>query len=241
MSVPEWDEYQEETAKFFRSIGLEADTNVTLQGVRTPHDIDVVVRSDLFGFNLLWVVECKYWKEAVSKVHVLALREIVTDLGADRGILVSESGFQSGAIEAANLTNVHLSTLTELRLSTSTALGMARLRAIHERVLENRKRYWDLSKSARIDHGLRPDVLAYGYSANAVLRATEAALFSAFAGKIPVECPQPEDWMAIKVVDDEIFTAKTAIELSERLEPLIVGVEDRLDSAYEAIQREQNQ
>jgi restriction system protein len=241
MSVPEWDDYQEETAEFFRSIGLEADTNVTLEGARTSHNIDVVVRSNLFGFNLLWVVECKYWKESVSKLYVLALREIVNDLGADRGILVSESGFQSGAIEAANLTNVQLSTLAELRVSTSSALGMARLRAIHERVIESRERYWDLSKSVRIDHGLRPDVLAYGYSANAVLKAIEAALFSAFAYRIPVECPQPEDWVAIKVVDEEIFTAKTAIELSERLEPLIVGVENRLDSAYEAIEREQNQ
>jgi restriction system protein len=90
---------------------------VTLQGVRTSHDVDVVVRSNLFGFELLWVIECKYWKEAVSKLHVLALREIVTDLGADRGILVSESGFQSGAIEAANLTNVQLANLAELRLA----------------------------------------------------------------------------------------------------------------------------
>jgi hypothetical protein len=37
---------------------------------------------------------------------VLALRQIVTDVGADRGILLSEKGFQSGAVEAATLTNV---------------------------------------------------------------------------------------------------------------------------------------
>ena len=90
------------------------------------------------------------------------------------------------------------------------------------------------------------DIFKYdiGYSrfhALHYIEQTEAALFSAFAGRIPVECPQPEDWMAIKVVDEEIFTAKTAIELSERLEPLIVGVEDRLDSAYEAIERGQSQ
>lgn len=239
--MPEWDEYQEETADFFRSIGLEADTNVTLKGVRTSHDIDVVVRSNLFGFDLLWIIECKHWKEAVSKLHVLALREIVTDLGADRGILVSESGFQSGAIEAADLTNVQLATLAELRLSTSNALGMARLRAIHDRVLKSRERYWNLSKSVRIDYGLRPEAPAHGYSADVVLKAIEAALFSAFAQRIPVECPHPMDWAAIKVVDEEILAAKTALALSERLEPLIVDVENRLDSAYEAIEREQDQ
>jgi hypothetical protein len=239
--VTEWDEYQEETAEFFRTIGLEAETNVTLEGARTSHDVDVVVRSNIFGFDLLWIVECKHWKDAVSKLHVLALRQIVNDLGADRGILISESGFQSGAVEAANLTNVQLATLAELRLSTSTALGMARLRDIHDRVRKSHERYWDLSKPTRIEYGLRPDVAALGYSADSVMKAIEAALFSAFAQRIPVECHQPMDFAMIKIVDEEIFAAKTAFELSERLEPLMADLENRLNSAYEAIERDQNQ
>jgi restriction endonuclease len=123
--MAEWSDYQEEVAKFFRSIGLQADTNVTLKGVRTSHDIDVVVRSNHVGFDLLWLVECKHWKTAVSKLHVLALREIVSDLGADRGILMAESGFQSGAQEAARLTNVQLTSLAELKVTASDALGRA--------------------------------------------------------------------------------------------------------------------
>ena len=74
--------------------------------MRTTHDVDVVVRSKHVGFEILWLVECKHWKTSVSKLHVLGLREIVADTGADRGIALSESGFQSGAVEAANLTNV---------------------------------------------------------------------------------------------------------------------------------------
>ena len=53
------------------------------------------------GFEVTWIVECKYWQTPVNKLHVLALREIVTDTGADRGILLSESGFQVDAKEAA--------------------------------------------------------------------------------------------------------------------------------------------
>jgi hypothetical protein len=51
-----WQEYQEEVAAFFRSIGLDATTNHTVQGVRTAHDIDVfagrkadVLRCPSFG------------------------------------------------------------------------------------------------------------------------------------------------------------------------------------------------
>ncbi len=98
MVMADWAHYQEETAEFFRSIGLEANTNVTIRGVRTSHDVDVVVRSNHVGFDLLWLVECKYWKTPVSKLHVLALREIVSDIGADRGILMAERGFQSGVL-----------------------------------------------------------------------------------------------------------------------------------------------
>jgi restriction system protein len=237
--VAEWDDYQEETAEFFRSIGLEAETNVTLQGVRTSHDVDVVVRSDLFGFDLLWIIECKYWRQAVSKLHVLALREIVADLGADRGILVSESGFQSGAIEAADLTNVQLSNLAQLRVSSANALGMARLREVHDRVLRTRARYWDLDKDTRIERGLRPDVAANGYSGDRVMNAIEKALSSAFAQRFPVESADPAGWGAITTVDPEIFAARSASELADRLEPLIDDLENRLDSAYEAIKRDQ--
>src|SRR5229473_2440209 len=110
-----WKEYQEEAAAFFRTLGLEARTDVSLRGVRTNHDVDVLVQSHHIGFDVTWIIECKYWKNPVSKLHVLALREIVTDLGADRGILLSEGGFQSGAIEAATLTNVHVTSLLDVR------------------------------------------------------------------------------------------------------------------------------
>ena len=101
-----WKKYQEDAAGYFRSIGLNASTDVTIKGVRTSYDVDVLVTSYYVGFEITWVVECKQWKTPVNKLHVLGLREIVSDVGADRGILLSESGFQSGAIEAANLTNI---------------------------------------------------------------------------------------------------------------------------------------
>jgi len=82
-----WRGYQEEAAELFRSLGLDASTNVSIAGVRTTHDVDVLVRSHHAGFDVLWLVECKLWKTPISKLHVLALREIVADTGADRGIL----------------------------------------------------------------------------------------------------------------------------------------------------------
>ena len=40
-----WQDYQEEAAAFFRSLGMNAQTDITVQGVRTSHEVDVLVKS----------------------------------------------------------------------------------------------------------------------------------------------------------------------------------------------------
>ncbi len=133
MQMKPWQMYQEEAASYFRSLGLDASVDATTRGVRTSHDIDVLVKSTYVGFEITWIVECKNWQTAVSKLHVLALREIVADLGADRGILLSEEGFQSGAREAANLTNVQVTSIVEMRETASSSIQAMRLRDLYDR------------------------------------------------------------------------------------------------------------
>jgi hypothetical protein len=90
--MAEWRRYQEETAKLFRELGCSVETDVSEQGVRSKHDLDVSVRFARFGVKQHWIVKCKYWSRPVPKKEVLALRHIVEDLGADRGILIAERG-----------------------------------------------------------------------------------------------------------------------------------------------------
>ena len=85
------------------------------------------------GFDMTWLVECKAWQSPVSKLHVIGLRQIVIDAGADRGIILSESGFQSSALEAANLTNVQVTSLENPRAETSDAVSAVRLQNLHVR------------------------------------------------------------------------------------------------------------
>jgi restriction system protein len=115
--MPSWRDYQEEAAEFFRDLGLEATTDESVTGARGMHQVDVVVRTKRIGIPQLWIVECKLWRRRVGKVHVLALGNIVQDVGADRGILLSESGFQAGAIRQAGYSNVTLTNLSDLRES----------------------------------------------------------------------------------------------------------------------------
>lgn len=181
-----WKEYQEDAAIFFRSLGLEAETDVTVQGVRTTHDIDVLVKSKHAGFEVTWIVECKLWNTKVTKLHVLALREIVSDIGADRGILLAENGFQSGAGEACSLTNVHLTSLRNVMLTASHDVMSMRLREAYDRILDCKTLYWDLPKRLRIEHDLRPGVCEVGYSGNNVIEILEDLAAKGFRGVYPI-------------------------------------------------------
>ncbi|WP_106410125.1 restriction endonuclease [Pseudofrankia saprophytica] len=231
--VATWRDYQEEAAKFFRKIGLSAETDVRLHGVRTFHDVDVVVRSHHLGFETLWLVECKQWNSPITKLHVLALREIVSDVGADRGIILAESGFQSGALEAARLTNVRTTSLAELRISASDDIGRARLRELQDRISSCRERYFSLGKEFRIEQGLRREVLMhYGYSGDEVLRAARHAVNSALTGSAP------DQFEAILMMGRPKLFASTTnpIEVADFVDNIISDLEKKLDAAESALE-----
>ncbi|MDE2822096.1 MAG: restriction endonuclease, partial [Chloroflexota bacterium] len=103
-----WQDYQEAAAAVFRDLGCTADVNKTVSGARSTHDVDVYVTFRQFGQECRWIVECKLWSKPVAKETVHALRDRVDDLGADRGVIFSESGFQAGARTAAQTTNILL-------------------------------------------------------------------------------------------------------------------------------------
>ena len=219
-----WRQYQEKVAAFFRSLGLEARTDFNVGGIRTAHALDVFVKMRHVGFDVVWIIECKHWAKKVTKLHVLALRQIVIDLGADRGILLSEKGFQSGAVEAATLTNVRVASLAELRGTASADIMAMRLMELYDRIESCRKRYWQIPKYVRIDCGLRPEVGAGGYSGNHVTDFAKDVISRALRGVYPIEI----DHMYAFVLWGEarqFFGAKQIISL---IEPMIADLERKL-------------
>jgi len=220
-----WQEYQEEAAAFFRTLGLGAETDVKVTGVRTDHMVDVVVRSRHAGFDVLWLVECKHWQTRVSKLHVLALREIVADVGADRGILLSETGFQLGATEAATLTNVRTTSLAALRTTTTMDIQAMRLRDLYDRNDACKDRYWEIPKEDRIRRGLRPDVGVFGFSGARTVELVDEVLVKAFRGTYPFEC----DSFRAVVEFDGLRQFESPSEVIAVIEPMIADHEARLN------------
>jgi hypothetical protein len=116
----DWRDYQQAVAAFFRERGCAATVEASVTGVRATHKVDVYVTFRQHGVDVRWLIECKLWKGRVEKADVLILKEIVSDVGADRGILFCESEFQSGARDAARHTNILLvSSLEEFKRTVS--------------------------------------------------------------------------------------------------------------------------
>jgi hypothetical protein len=109
-----WHDYQEDEAEFFRELGCDAEVDAQIKGARASHKVDVWVTFRRFGLEQKWVIECKQYNRPIPKEKVLALKGVVDDIGADRGLLIAESGFQPSAANASLSTNISLLTLVKL-------------------------------------------------------------------------------------------------------------------------------
>ena len=200
---------------------------MTLQGVSTKHDIDVVVEIDVAGFSVLWLVECRHWSTPVSKLHVLGLREIVNDLGADRGIVLREVGFQSGAKEAANMTNVQVNSLSNLSISSREAVASFRLKELYDRNADCKFKYWEIPKDLRIEGGLRPGFVdVFHYSGARVVDFVDKYLGLAFRGAFPIQI-DPFDTLLVSNALPQVVLDVS--EVFVVLEPLVIELEQKLD------------
>lgn len=111
-----WKELQDLCAGILKECGWNAKTEVNVDLVRGKAELDVFAIENVNGREYKTIVECKNWKNPVPQSVVRDFRTVVADLGANSGYIVSRAGFQKGAYEAAELTNVKLLTWEEFQL-----------------------------------------------------------------------------------------------------------------------------
>ncbi|HWT07187.1 MAG TPA: restriction endonuclease [Xanthomonadales bacterium] len=85
------------------------------KGRPVTHQIDVFVELRLPLITHQIVVQAKRWSSRVKKEQVLTFAQILSDLpGQPRGMMVAESGFQSGALQYARAHGIELFALQSL-------------------------------------------------------------------------------------------------------------------------------
>ncbi|MFV8580990.1 restriction endonuclease [Ralstonia pseudosolanacearum] len=139
-----WQEYQEEVADLFRSLGCAVEVEKEMEGARGLHVVDVVAKISVGGIAVTWIVECKLWNAAIPKEKVLVLSQVASDVGADRAFLLSESGFQSGAIRAPQNSNITLTSLSELFESVRQEIQHRELAALARKAHLLQRQLYDL-------------------------------------------------------------------------------------------------
>lgn len=154
----DWFIYQERICEHLNQLGFNASTNKTIQGVRTKHDLDIYAEIFIAGQKVIWVIEAKYWNKKVSKLHVLALRSIIDDIGADKGFIISKKGFQKGALEANKNTDINLITFDEFISQTIDETYYYQLSFVKERIRYLYIKYFAHSKKTRIKYEIRSDL-----------------------------------------------------------------------------------
>ena len=88
--------------------GFKIDHDVKLKAYDGTYQIDVYASFFALGVEFKVICECKQYSERVERKVVAELDAKVKSLGLHKGILLSTSGFQSGAIQYAEAHGIAL-------------------------------------------------------------------------------------------------------------------------------------
>lgn len=110
-----WQDLELLVHQAFEEMGYEASRNHELNTVRGRVRTDVYAVKTTTPIPTVVVCECKHWKKAVDQNVVYALRSVCSDVGSHFGLIISKVGFQSGAHETREATNVHLLDFAEFQ------------------------------------------------------------------------------------------------------------------------------
>ena len=97
----------------YRKIEVQHDVQV-LGKTGVEHQVDIYWEFELAGVLYKTIIEVKDWRTKVKKEQIMGFKEKLNDIAAfPCGILVSKSGFQSGAVEYARVLGIKLVTIDE--------------------------------------------------------------------------------------------------------------------------------
>ena len=93
---------------------IKVEHDIILEGKTTSHQIDVYWEHEVANSKFRMIIQAKDWKSAVPQKERLAFSEIIKDLPTGtKGVFISKSGFQKGAIDVAKANGIDIYELRE--------------------------------------------------------------------------------------------------------------------------------
>lgn len=96
---------------------LEVQHNVIIKKNDGNYQIDGKIQFDVMGVRYVTLVECKHYKSPITREKVQVLYDKIREIGANKGILISTSNFQIGAIKYAKEHGIALIQIVEADLT----------------------------------------------------------------------------------------------------------------------------
>ncbi len=94
---------------------VEVKHNVKVKGRSTHHQIDVYWEYSFADVKHRVAIECKYYNKTISLGKVRDFHAALMDIGNINGIMVTNMGYQKGAIEFATKNGINLKIIREPR------------------------------------------------------------------------------------------------------------------------------
>lgn len=202
---------------------IRVEHDVTVQGVKTTHQIDVLWRFRRAGIEHTVLVQCKDKNEAVNKGEMLLFDGVLKDVpGQPRGVFVTRTGYQKGALEVADAAGIGAFTLRppseddwkgRIRgLSTSVRIFEPDFRASHIEIDGD----WFLGELEKL--GLPPDIPADAdmtIDGNAILEDQEGrSLMTAndFLNRLAPGGFVEQEWTSMR----HVFAEPTFLKMTRR-------------------------
>lgn len=162
-----WKDLQTKVKEIYSNLGCRAQENVIVGGGKARHQIDVVATFEFGGQNYRIIIECKQWNSKVKKSQVSSLIGVLADIGAEKGIIVSEKGFQKGAHNLAAYTNIELLTYDELCHKSEFFVDRFRIQDALDRIRSHRRPFDRFlacmyEEAGKIDEFWHPSAEGYG-------------------------------------------------------------------------------
>jgi Restriction endonuclease len=103
-----WEELEDLVAQAFREMRYHVIQRETVKTVRGKVEVDILATNKNTAIPSTVLIECKYWNKPVPQQVVHGFRAVCDDIGVNFGLIISKTGFQSGAAETSTSTNIQL-------------------------------------------------------------------------------------------------------------------------------------
>lgn len=110
-----WQELELLVQQLFKKLECHTEIRKNMTTARGKVVVDIFVKDFVSSPPLIYLCECKYWIKRIPKSVIHSFRTVVHDTGANRGYIISKAGFQRGAFEAADNSNIELVTWEQLQ------------------------------------------------------------------------------------------------------------------------------